>query len=207
MKFVLVLVCSILSFSASAQWLHLHISFKKKHAVLPLLSNVKGCPPDHIDAKLITASTFDLQPHQYEQTRFSLEAQTIQMIKMAKHNMSWRIYNLASYNFSDLAELYIKLHRLSEAKWYLLQSNNISREENDDKHTIANLIDLALVKNRIGDNVSARADLVEAQALATNRGMKEKVDEINKKILLLDQIKPAPTTKYAETTETQKKDL
>ena len=201
MKFILVLVCSVLSFSASAQWLHLDISFKKKHPVLPLMQTVKGCPLGHTDVKLITPSTVDLQAYQYPQTQFSLEAQTIQVMKMAKHNMSWRIYNLASYNFSDLAELYIRLHRLSEAKWYLLQSNNISRQENDDKHTIANLIDLALVKNEIGDNVSARADLVEAQLLASNRGMKEKADEINKKIISLDQIKPASSAKYAETTE------
>jgi hypothetical protein len=121
--------------------------------------------------------------------------------------MSWRIYNEASYNFSDLAGVYIKLHRLSEAKWYLLQSNNISRGENDDKLTIANLITLASVKNDIGDAVSARADLVEAHDLASVRGMKEKAEEINKKIQLLDQTKPVPATKYAETTETAKKDL
>ena len=52
----------------------------------------------------------------------------------AQHNMSEGIFTDASYNFSDLARIYILQNRLSEAKWYLLQSNNISRRQRDDKH-------------------------------------------------------------------------
>src|SRR5207302_5830964 len=101
----------------------------------------------------------DVHPCEPGETEFDLVAREHMIIKLAKHNMSWRIYHDASYNFSDLAQVYIKLHRLSEAKWYLLQSNKLSLEENDNKHTITNLVNLALVKNDIGDQVSARADL------------------------------------------------
>jgi hypothetical protein len=98
------------------------------------------------------------------------------------------------------------MRRLSEAKWYLLQSNKISIEENDDKHTITNLVSLALVKNDIGDSAAARADLVEACNLANARGMKEKAAEINRQIQMLDQNKLASSFKYAEAADA-KKDL
>jgi hypothetical protein len=206
MRNKLIILFSIISLSASAQ---VHISFdflKKKHVILPLIAKARGHQFNRIAATR-TITPVNVQPYTLDETDFSLIAREKVILKTVKHNMSWRIYNEASYNFSDLAGVYIKLHRLSEAKWYLLQSNNLSREENDDKHTIANLISLASVKNDIGDAVSARADLVEAHDLANVRGMKEKAEEITKKILLLNQIKPVPATKYAETTETAKKDL
>ncbi|MBS1530289.1 MAG: hypothetical protein JSU01_08275 [Bacteroidetes bacterium] len=148
----------------------------------------------------------DVRPCDLGQTDFDLEAQEKAIMKLAKHNMSWRIYHDASYNFSDLAQIYIRMHRLSEAKWYLLQSNKISEEENDDKLTITNLVNLALVKNDIGDSASARTDLVEAYNLANTRGMKEKAAEITQQIQLLDQNKLASSFKYAEAADA-KKDL
>jgi hypothetical protein len=207
MRYKLIVFFSVITLSASAQ-LHINLDFlkKKQHPVLPLLSAAKG---HHFNRAAVTPAInpVDVHPYLLDETEFSLMAREKVIIKTVKHNMSWRIYNEASYNFSDLADVYIKLHRLSEAKWFLLQSNTISREENDDRHTIANLITLALVKNDIGDPVSARADLVEAHDLASVRGMKEKAEEINKKIQLLDQNKTALPAKYAETTETAKKDL
>ena len=71
-----------------------------------------------------------------ETCEYTLVATSKMVMEQAKHNMRFRVYNDASYNFSDLAALYVKLHRWSEAKWYYLQSNNISREQNDDKHTM-----------------------------------------------------------------------
>jgi len=207
MRYKLIVFFSVITLSASAQ-LHINLDFlkKKQHPVLPLLSAAKS---HHFNRAAVTPAInpVDVHPYLLDETEFSLMAREKVIIKTVKHNMSWRIYNEASYNFSDLADVYIKLHRLSEAKWFLLQSNTISREENDDKHTIANLITLALVKNDIGDPVSARADLVEAHDIASLRGMKEKAEEINKKIQLLDQNKTALPAKYAETTETAKKDL
>src|SRR5437879_6369815 len=128
---------------------------------------------------------------------------------IASHNMRFRIYNEASYNFSDLAELYYKLHRLSEAKWYFLQSNFLSRQENDDKHTISNLISLAAIKADIGDIPSARADLLEARDLARAKGMQTEKAEIEKKILLLAQNTTTvkQDVKYAEAAGTVKKSL
>lgn len=206
MRFRLIIFFLIASFSASAQFPNFNF-LKKKHLILPSLHMAKCHTVKNLVFGPAVINPVDVRPYDLGQTEFDLEAQEVVIMKLAKHNMSWRIYHDASYNFSDLAQIYIKMHRLSEAKWYLLQSNKISLEENDDKHTITNLVNLALVKNDIGDPVSARADLVEAFDLANARGMKEKATEINSQIQLLDQNKLASSIKYAEAADMAKKDL
>jgi hypothetical protein len=205
MRFRLVILFSVISFSASAQLLSFNF-LKKKHLILPKMHMAKCHTTKNLVFAPAVLTAVEVRHYDLGQTEFDLQAQEHIIMKLAKHNMSWRIYREASYNFSDLAQIYIRMRRLSEAKWYLLQSNKISVEENDDKHTITNLVSLALVKNDIGDSVSARADLVEACNLANARGMMEKAAEINRQIQLLDQNKLVSSLKYAEAADA-KKDL
>ncbi|MGZ3776412.1 MAG: hypothetical protein ACXVI9_02070 [Mucilaginibacter sp.] len=206
MRFRLIILFSIISFSASAQF-SVFDFLKKKHLVLPSIHMAKCHTIKNVALQPAVINPVDVHPYDLGDSDFDLVAQEHMIMKLAKHNMSWRIYHDASYNFSDLAQVYIKLHRLSEAKWYLLQSNKLALEENDNKHTITNLVNLALVKNDIGDQVSARADLVEAYDLAMTKGMREKAVEINTQIQLLDQNKLASSIKYAEAADIAKKDL
>jgi hypothetical protein len=207
MRFSLIIFFCIISFSASAQWWR--ISLHKKHEILTYIKPVK----DNSIRRIIVAFNLnkaEVHPVDLGQSQYSNEVGAASVMKLAKHNMSWRLYNEASYNFSDLAQFYIKLNRFSEAKWYLLQSINISRRENDDKHTIANLISLALIKADIGDAASARADMLEARDMAHVRGMQTEVTEIEKKMLLLGQNATTvakPDMKYAETAGSEKKAL
>ncbi|MBS1524156.1 MAG: hypothetical protein JST19_00820 [Bacteroidetes bacterium] len=203
MRYRLVIFFCIISVSASAQWWRLNF---KKH---PVFSELKA--PRSVSYVRISATpqinTVQVQPVVFGPTILDLEAREKVIMKLVKHNMSWRIYNAASYNFSDLAHVYIQMHRLSEAKWYLLQSNAISRDENDDKHTIANLISLAHVKTWIGDKVSAHADLCEALDLAKARSMQPEIAEVEKNMSMLDQYKAntgKPDIKYAETPDEAK---
>jgi hypothetical protein len=208
MRLRLVILFCAISFSASAQFWQ-KIGFKKKHDILPELQLSKNNSINNI-SNTLTLSGLQVQPLVLQQCEFSLEVAEVTIMEMAKHNMRFRVYNEASYNFSDLAQVYIKLHRLSEAKWYLLQSNNISRQENDDKHTISNLINLAAVKVDIGDIPSAKADLVEARDMARAKAMQPETSEIEKKILLLAQIATTtvkPDVKYAESAGSEKKAL
>ena len=208
MRLRLVILFCAISFSASAQFWQ-KIGFKKKHDILPELQLSKNNSISHIPNTL-SLNGLQVQPIVLEQCEFSLEVAEVTIMEMAKHNMRFRVYNEASYNFSDLAQVYIKLHRLSEAKWYLLQSNNISRQENDDKHTISNLINLAAVKVDIGDIPSAKADLLEARDMARAKAMQPETAEIEKKILLLAQIATTtvkPDVKYAESAGSEKKAL
>jgi hypothetical protein len=208
MRLRLVILFCAISFSASAQFWQ-KIGFKKKHDILPELQLSKNNSISHI-SNTLNLNGLQVQPLVLEQCEFSLEVAEVTVMEMAKHNMRFRIYNDASYNFSDLAQIYIKLHRLSEAKWYLLQSNNISRQENDDKHTISNLISLAAVKVDIGDIPSAKADLLEARDMARAKAMQPETAEIEKKILLLAQNNTPtvkPDVKYAESAGSEKKAL
>jgi len=176
MKFVIVIVLfTTISFSASAQWWSL-----KKHERFPIIQ-LKDNSAKHLPvvAKLTLTKIDKLN---LQQSDYSLELAEDAIIKVAQHNMRFRIYDLASYNFSDLAKLYIQQNRLSEAKWYLLQSNSISRQENDDKHTIANLMDLALIKADMGDVVLAQQDLTEARQLAFAKGWIVNVTDIDKEV-------------------------
>jgi hypothetical protein len=207
MRLSLIIFFCAISFSASAQFWN-KILMKKKHVVLPEMQSLKNNSISRVKTTLALSNT-PLKPVVLDESEYTLEATSICVLAIAKHNMRFRIYNEASYNFSDLAQLYVKLHRLSEAKWYLLQSNNLSRQQNDDKHTISNLVNLAEIKVNIGDIPSARADLREARDMAHARGMQPEAADIDKKILLLAQntATTKPDVKYAESTGNEKKAL
>ena len=208
MRIRLIIFFCLISFSASAQ-IWEKIGFKKKHIVLPALPFAKG--HQFVSTNTLTLNSLQVQPVQFETSEFTLVATSKMVMEQAKHNMRFRVYNDASYNFSDLAALYVKLHRWSEAKWYYLQSNNISREQNDVKHTMSNLLGLAGIKTSIGDISSARADLIEARDLSRSLGMPTQTADIEKQILLLAQNNnnaPKPDVKYAEgTLNAEKKTL
>ncbi|QQL49341.1 hypothetical protein [Mucilaginibacter ginkgonis] len=116
------------------------------------------------------------------QSEYSLELAENTVMKTAQHNMRFRVYDLASYNFSELAQLYIQQGRYSEAKWFFLQSNMLSRQQNNDKLTISNLLNLAEVKSKIGDFVLAQDDLFEARDMASAHGWLTDVISVEKKL-------------------------
>jgi hypothetical protein len=209
MRIRLIIFFCLISFAASAQ-IWEKIGFKKKHIVLPALPPAKG--HQFVNANnTLKLNSLQAQPIVLEASEFTLVATSKMVMEQAKHNMRFRVYNDASYNFSDLAALYVKLHRWSEAKWYYLQSNNLSREQNDDKHTMSNLLGLAGIKVNIGDIPSAKADLIEARDLSKSLGMQSQAADIDKQILLLAQnngTTSKPDVKYAEgTLNAEKKTL
>jgi hypothetical protein len=111
------------------------------------------------------------------------------LIKECQSNMHYRLFHDASYSFSDLAHVYMQHSRFSEAKWYLLQSMAISKQQHDDKHTISNLIDLAMVKANFGDLVQANQDLSEARGLAKAKGFDDDFVEIEQLMDHINKIK------------------
>src|SRR6187402_1762186 len=170
---LLVLLCAI-SMSASAQWF-------TKHPRFPQLPQIQ----DHSVSRFAKA---DLRKDQkirnkgIAPSQYNLEVSEDFVMKTAQHNMRFRIYNVASYNFSDLAQLYVQQNRFSEAKWYFLQSNFLSRQQNNDKLTINNLINLAGVKADIGDFILAQQDLFEARDMAAAHGWLIDLISVEKKL-------------------------
>ncbi|MHB8208707.1 hypothetical protein [Mucilaginibacter sp.] len=191
MKFFLAVVLSLsVSLSASAQWYN--ISFKK-HVRYPAIASLQ----DHSIKKLPTAAVslakVKIPKFNFQQTDYNIELAESAIMKVAQHNMRFRIYDIASYNFSDLAKLYIKQSRFSEAKWFLLQSSTISRQQNNNQLTIANLMDLAIVKANMGDALQAQQDLAEALQLSNANGLLANVAGIQKELKFVQQYKPVLT--------------
>jgi len=179
---LVILFCTAISFSASAQWLHIDF---KKHPRYPQITMAQNHSVAMLPTKLMACNK--IPPFKFQQNDYNLEVAEEAVMKLAQHNMRFRIYDVASYNFSDLAQLYLQQNRLSEAKWYFLQSNAISRQENDDKHTITNLMALAMIKANMGDVTLAQQDLTEARALALAKTWTADVAGIDKEVKFIQQ--------------------
>jgi len=171
MRFILLVLFTTFCLSASAQWSPFKKKFVRPEAEVLTCRSVTRFAPCKLPYTKITPVAFD-------PTAYSIEAAEAVVMKIAQHNMRFRVYHDASYNFTDLAHLYVQESRYSEAIWYLLQSNNISRQENDDKHTIENLIDIASIKAKMGEITLAQQDLTEAHDLAYSKGLNEYLETI-----------------------------
>jgi len=199
MRLSLIAVFCTLSITASAQF------WKKKK---PVATRDASLPEVAYDFSVsVTGGHFDMPavlPLALKRSVYEIEIAEDAVLKQAKHNMRFRVYNLACYNFSDLAELYMLQNRFSEAKWYLLQSNALAREQNDSKHVVSNLQDLATIKLAIGEPVLALADLKEAHDIAVAKGWTADADVIEKRMAALQSNKnpsPKATLRYAEAVE------
>ena len=208
MRFILLILFSGFYLSASAQWYRIDLKLRKK---IERPASIEVIPP-HFIARLphhpVKMLLTNIEKKAFNRSEFSYQAMEASVMKTAQHNMRFRVYNDASYNFSELARLYIQQNRYAEAKWYLLQSNSISRNVNDDRHTIANLIDLATVKAGLGDYIQAQQDLNEALEMANIRGYKDDVAAVNKEILLVKRSSLNPVkvdVRYAEAPSTNTK--
>lgn len=184
-----------LNVTVSAQWWRL-----RKHEVLPLLE--KGHPYSNNNfIGNITLPKPQLKSHPVLLSDYYLEVAEQAVMKTAQHNMRFRIYDLASYNFSELAQLYVQQNRFSEAKWYFLQSTLISRQQNNDRLTISNLNKLAMVKLEIGDFLLAQQDLREARDIAAARGWLRDVIAMEKQLTYIQRNRIASLSsnnRYAE---------
>jgi hypothetical protein len=201
MRFILVFLLGSVCFSASAQWYRIDLKFKKKIVrpePIQMATNhaISRLPVVNISEKKVSITAYKM-----DRSEYSFLAAEDAVMKAAKHNMRFRVYGDASYNFSELARLYIQQNRFAEAKWFLLQSNIISRQQNDDRHVIANLIDLATIKSGLGDYDQAQQDLTEARMLAGNRSFTDDLATIDKKMQGLKQNRANMTrviVRYAE---------
>ena len=69
-------------------------------------------------------------------------------------------------SFNNLSKIYRSQRKFSQAKWFILQSNTLSRIKNDVPNVIASLTELAGIKMEIKDYSLAMGDLNEALKLA-----------------------------------------
>ncbi|MBS1501315.1 MAG: tetratricopeptide repeat protein [Bacteroidetes bacterium] len=69
--------------------------------------------------------------------------------------------------FDNLARVYHAQKKYPQAKWFILQSNTLSRAKNDNPNIITSLIELASIKTDIKDYQLAMRDLNEALTLSS----------------------------------------
>ncbi|MDT3403243.1 hypothetical protein [Mucilaginibacter terrae] len=167
-RLLLVLFCTV-SFTASAQWWA--VGPLKKYQRFPAIVQVKQAP-FKINTQLNAAKVTRVN---IAQSFYCLTINERTVMKTAQHQMRFREYADASYSFAELAKIYIQQNKLSEAKWFFLQSNNLSRQQNNDRLTIANLRELANIKSTIGDFALAQQDLTEAHDMASAHNWQDDV--------------------------------
>ncbi|MFD0766647.1 hypothetical protein ACFQZI_17430 [Mucilaginibacter lutimaris] len=199
MRYIILVIFCALNLSASAQWWRGDF---KKHVRYPQISQVKDLSLKRFLAdKQARYNPMRLAKNVVPRSQFSLEINERVVMRAAQHNMRFHEYSLASYRFSELAKIYVSENRLSEAKWYYLQSILISKQQNDHQHTINNLVSLALIKADLGDLTQAQQDLAEARDLARNTGRTDDVKLIDAKIKFVQSNKvwlPKSELRYAE---------
>jgi tetratricopeptide (TPR) repeat protein len=71
-------------------------------------------------------------------------------------------------SYTNLSKVYYAQRKYTEAKWFILQSNTLSRARKDTPNVISSLIKLAAIKSEIKDYTLAMGDLNEALQLSIN---------------------------------------
>lgn len=111
------------------------------------------------------------------------------------------IHEYSTYNdsvglrdsYTNLSKVYYSQKKYTEAKWFILQSNTMSRARNDTPHIISSLLTLATIKSDIKDYTLAMGDLNEALQLSiNNRTPKTEVDVLKSYALLYSTLQDYP---------------
>lgn len=99
--------------------------------------------------------------------RHYYQTEALNYSMLALHNYSGMNDSLglrACYN--NLSKIYRLQRKYVQAKWFILQSNSISRQKHDLPGVIASLIELSAIKGDIKDYTLAMRDLNEALDIA-----------------------------------------
>jgi tetratricopeptide (TPR) repeat protein len=88
-------------------------------------------------------------------------------------------------SFDHLVKVYMSQKKYSQAKWFILQSNSLSRAKNDPVNIIASLITLSTIKSEQKDYTLAMGDLNEALQISQANHYKKTESEVLKNYALL----------------------
>ncbi len=96
-------------------------------------------------------------------------------------------------SFDNLTRIYFDQKKYTQAKWFVLQSNTLSRAKNDVPNIISSLLMLAEIKSQIKDYTLAIRDLDEAlQLAASNNYLKTESQVLKSYALLYSRLKNYP---------------
>jgi tetratricopeptide (TPR) repeat protein len=96
-------------------------------------------------------------------------------------------------SFDHLVKVYMAQKKYSQAKWFILQSNSLSRAKNDPVNIIGSLITLSSIKSELSEYTLAMGDLNEALQIAkTNHLQKTELEVLKNYALLYSRLKNYP---------------
>lgn len=176
--FLLFLCSSCVLFASSARVDSLSSQSQASLAVNvidSLKKQLSGVDDDSLKASLY--SKIAAQYLKYDSTASKKERHTYQ--NEAISNTLSAIHHYAKYDdsvglrnsFDVLAKVYHTQHKYIQAKWFIIQSNSISRVINDNPNIIASLLEMASIKADIKDYKLAARDLNEALAISSKNHM------------------------------------
>lgn len=104
--------------------------------------------------------------------RANWQSEALNYTMLALHNYSFYSDTTGlRVCFDNLARVYHSQKKYSQAKWFILQSNNLSRIKKDVPNIITSLIKLSTIKMDIKDYKLAMRDLNEALTLSTKNNL------------------------------------
>ncbi len=169
--FILFILCSCKLFAAGDDTDSLKRRFQlTKNSIDSLRLQLKTTK-DSLKAPLYTQIATEYLKHDTvanKKTRLAYQNAAIS-------NTITAIHLYAKYNdtiglrlsFDKLTKIYHAQHKYPQAKWFILQSNTLSRAKNDNPNIITSLLELASIKTDIKDYNLALADLNEALTLSS----------------------------------------
>jgi len=189
---ILITICGLLLLSfakVSAEVVHVDTL---KHQLATTSDSLKGNLYSRIAAEYLRYDTIA-----NKETKLAYQNEAIENTLKAVHYYSKYDDTLGlRASFNNLALVYRDQRKYSQAKWFILQSNSISRIKNDVPNIISSLLLLAAVKTDIKDYSLAMQDLNEALSLAGNNAKTQGTVQLGY-VLLYNNMKDYPKADIA----------
>jgi tetratricopeptide (TPR) repeat protein len=169
----------------------------KSYGLDSLKQFVKSAASDSIKGLLYTEIAtrylnYDTISNKKQQLNYQNEALIYTMMALRKYSICNNNPGLR-VSFDNLAKVYFSQKKYSQAKWFILQSNSLSRAEKDVPNIITSLLTLSAIKSEIKDYKLAISDLNEALQLSvTNHYPLMEMDVLKNYALLYSRLQDYP---------------
>jgi tetratricopeptide (TPR) repeat protein len=167
----------------------MNIDSLKQQLKLPAADLFKGQIYNEIAVRYLDYDTISNR-----MTRVSYQSKALSYTMLALHQYSHFNDTIGlRQSFDHLVKIYMSQKKFSQAKWFVLQSNSLSRAKNDPVNVISSLITLATIKNESKDYNLAMGDLNEALQIAhANHYQKMELEVLKNYALLYSRLKNYP---------------
>jgi len=153
----------------------------KQQLKLPAADLFKGQIYNEIATRYLAYDTISNR-----MTRVSYQSKALNYTMLALHQYSHFNDTIGlRISFDHLVKVYMSQRKYSQAKWFILQSNSLSRAKNDPANIIASLITLSTIKSELKDYTLAMGDLNEALQIAQANHYQKTESEVLKNFALL----------------------